>query len=169
VTDVDAAAAVKDGLPVDPALVDEAAGLDETAATDRHEDLARQIEEANRAYYEADAPLITDAEYDQLFRRLVALETAFPALVTPASPTQQVGAVVGGTFDEVRHRLAGVPHQGVDGDLPLLDRPAVDLLHLFAGDVAHRQVRVSRVSSSSPGTGCGTTRTTCRGSDASRP
>src|SRR4029453_18648957 len=63
-----------------------------------------QIEAANKAYYEADAPILTDAEYDQLFRRLVALETAFPALVTPSSPTQRVGPQLGGTFDEVRHR-----------------------------------------------------------------
>src|SRR5205085_2068934 len=63
-----------------------------------------QIEAANKAYYEADAPVISDAEYDQLFRRLVALESAWPALVTPESPTQRVGAQPGGTFDEVRHR-----------------------------------------------------------------
>ena len=35
--------------------------------------------------------MMTDAEYDQLFRRLVALEAAWPALVTPDSPTQRVG------------------------------------------------------------------------------
>ncbi len=45
-----------------------------------------------------------DAEWDQLFRRLVALEAAWPALVTPDSPTQRVGAQLGDTFDEVRHR-----------------------------------------------------------------
>ncbi|MES1239491.1 MAG: NAD-dependent DNA ligase LigA, partial [Chloroflexota bacterium] len=55
-------------------------------------------------YYEADAPLLTDAEWDQRFRRLVALEVAFPALITPESPTQGVGAKLGDTFDEVRHR-----------------------------------------------------------------
>jgi DNA ligase (NAD+) len=93
-----------DGLPVDPALIEEAAALDEDAATKRHAELAGQIEAANKAYYEADAPLLTDAEYDQLFRRLVAIEAAWPALVTPDSPTQRVGASLGGTFDEVRHR-----------------------------------------------------------------
>ena len=93
-----------DGLPVDPALIQAAAALDEDAATKRHAELSDQIEAANKAYYEADAPLLTDAEYDQLFRQLVALEAAFPALVTPASPTQRVGAQLGGTFDEVRHR-----------------------------------------------------------------
>ncbi len=93
-----------DGLPVDPALIAEAAALDEEAASARHAELAGEIEDANRAYYEADAPILTDAEYDQRFRRLVALEAAFPALVTPSSPTQRVGAQLAGTFDEVRHR-----------------------------------------------------------------
>ena len=93
-----------DGLPVDPALISEAAALDEETATARHEELATRVESANKAYYEADAPELADAEYDQLFRRLVALEAAFPALVTPTSPTQRVGAQLAGTFDEVRHR-----------------------------------------------------------------
>ncbi len=93
-----------DGLPVDPALIDEAAALDEASAAVLHRELSDEIEAANRAYYEADAPLLTDAEWDQRFRRLVALEAAWPALVTPESPTQQVGAQLAGTFDEVRHR-----------------------------------------------------------------
>jgi len=93
-----------DGLPVDPALIAEAAALDEATATASHAALAAEIEAANRAYYEADAPVLTDAEYDQRFRRLVALEAAWPALVTPDSPTQRVGAQLAGTFDEVRHR-----------------------------------------------------------------
>ena len=98
------AEATDEQLPVDPALVAEAAAFDEDAATVRHAELATAIQEANRAYYEADAPEISDAEYDQLFRRLVALETAFPALVTQSSPTQRVGVQLAGTFDEVRHR-----------------------------------------------------------------
>ena len=43
-------------------------------------------------------------EWDQRFRRLVAIEVAWPALITPDSPTQRVGAQLAGTFDEVRHR-----------------------------------------------------------------
>src|SRR6185437_14322000 len=106
VTDVASADEVQglDGLPVDPALIAEAAALEEDEASRRHAELAGQIDAANKAYYVADAPTLTDAEYDQLFRRLVALEAAFPALITPASPTQRVGAQVAGTFDEVRHR-----------------------------------------------------------------
>ncbi|MFP5343987.1 MAG: NAD-dependent DNA ligase LigA [Candidatus Limnocylindria bacterium] len=91
--------------PVDPALVAEASALDAAAAAARHADLAARVERANRLYHEADAPEISDAEYDQLFRQLVALETAHPHLTSEASPTQRVGgAPAGTTFDEVRHR-----------------------------------------------------------------
>ena len=94
-----------ESLPVDPALVDEAASLEPDAAEVRHAELSEQVRRANRLYYEDDAPELDDAEYDQLFRRLVALETAFPALITPDSPTQQVGGTpAGGRFPEVQHR-----------------------------------------------------------------
>ena len=92
-------------LPVDPSLVEKAAALDIEAAAARHGGLVEQIERANRLYHVEDAPEISDAEYDQLFRELVALENAFPQLVTPDSPTQRVGGTpTGTTFDEVRHR-----------------------------------------------------------------
>jgi DNA ligase (NAD+) len=92
-------------LPVDRSLVEAAAALDIAAAAARHASLVEQIERANRLYHVEDAPEISDAEYDQLFRGLVALESAFPQLVTPDSPTQGVGgAPTGTTFDEVRHR-----------------------------------------------------------------
>ena len=93
-----------ENLPVDPALVEAAAGLEPDAAAARHAELAEQVRRANRLYYEDDAPELADAEYDALFRELVALETAFPALVTPELPTQRVGgAPAGGRFPEVRH------------------------------------------------------------------
>ena len=93
-----------DRLPVDPALVEEAAALDIETAAASHADLAARVGRANALYYEQDAPDLSDAEYDELFRRLVALETAHPELVTPDSPTQRVGGAPTGTFDEVRHR-----------------------------------------------------------------
>jgi DNA ligase (NAD+) len=96
---------VTDSLPVDPSLVEDAAALSEEAAQARHDELAEAVRRANRLYHEEDAPEISDAEYDQLFRRLVALEAAFPALVTPSSPTQKVGGTpAGGRFPEVRHQ-----------------------------------------------------------------
>jgi DNA ligase (NAD+) len=91
--------------PVDQGLVESAAALDIEAATSRHAELAATIDRANRLYHAQDAPEMSDAEYDQLFRELVALETAYPELITEESPTQRVGGAPAGTvFDEVRHR-----------------------------------------------------------------
>ena len=91
--------------PVDSALVERAAALAIEEATTRHTELAAAIDRANALYHGEDAPEISDAEYDQLFRELVALETAYPELITDASPTQRVGGTpLAGVFDEVRHR-----------------------------------------------------------------
>jgi DNA ligase (NAD+) len=90
--------------PVDPALVADAAAMPPAEAEAQHTALAEQITRANELYHVQDAPEISDAEYDQLFRRLVALESAHPDLITPESPTQRVGGAPTGTFDEVRHR-----------------------------------------------------------------
>lgn len=53
--------------------------------------LRSQLVQANRGYYELDAPDISDAEYDRLFRRLQAIEAEHPDLATPGSPTRRVG------------------------------------------------------------------------------
>jgi DNA ligase (NAD+) len=89
--------------PVDPALVEAASRLDIAAASARHAELATGIVRANELYYAQDAPELSDADYDELFRELVALETAYPELTTDDSPTQRVGGTPTGTFDEVRH------------------------------------------------------------------
>ena len=91
--------------PVDPALVDAASALDIDAAATRHKELAAAVDRANVLYYTEDAPELADAEYDQLFRELVAVETAYPELITDDSPTQRVGGAPSGeVFTEVRHR-----------------------------------------------------------------
>ena len=95
---------IADRLPVDPALVEEAEALTADAAAARHAELVEQVERANRLYHQEDAPELSDAEYDQLFRRLVAIEAAHPELITSDSPTQGVGGAISATFDEVRHR-----------------------------------------------------------------
>ena len=59
----------------------------------------------NHRYYVLDEPLISDTEYDQLFRRLADLETEYPELHDPASPTQKVGAPPLATFAQVRHTV----------------------------------------------------------------
>lgn len=66
--------------------------------------LRHEIERHNRLYYVEDAPEITDAEYDRLFRELQALEAEHPELRSAASPTQRVGAAPLAEFGEVRHR-----------------------------------------------------------------
>ena len=72
-------------------------------AQDRWVALVAQIEEARRAYYEDDRPMIDDLEYDKLFNELIALETDFPILQTQDSPTLAVGGVVGEMFAPVEH------------------------------------------------------------------
>jgi len=70
----------------------------------RVEALRSQLEHANHAYYTLDAPEISDAEYDRLFRELQALESAHPELLTPDSPTQRVGAPPASVLAKYRHR-----------------------------------------------------------------
>ncbi|MFY9327808.1 MAG: NAD-dependent DNA ligase LigA [Georgfuchsia sp.] len=53
--------------------------------------LREEIERHSHAYYELDASLIPDAEYDALFRELQAIEASYPELATPDSPTRRVG------------------------------------------------------------------------------
>jgi len=67
--------------------------------------LRDEIERHNRLYYVLDAPEVSDAEYDALLRRLVEIEETHPALRTPDSPTQRVGAAPSEQFAPVRHTL----------------------------------------------------------------
>ena len=79
--------------------------MDRKDAERELDELRRELERHNRLYYVHDAPEIGDFEYDQLFRRVQALEAEFPALVTPDSPTQRVGAAPAEQFAQVRHRV----------------------------------------------------------------
>ncbi|MBZ0068546.1 MAG: NAD-dependent DNA ligase LigA, partial [Thiobacillus sp.] len=67
--------------------------------------LRQEIEQHNYAYYVLDQPTIPDAEYDRLFRELQALETEYPELITPDSPTQRVGGKPLDGFAQVRHAV----------------------------------------------------------------
>jgi DNA ligase (NAD+) len=69
-------------------------------------DLRREINKHNYQYHVLDNPLISDAEYDRLFARLVELEKEHPELATPGSPTQKVGAPPLAKFSTVQHSLA---------------------------------------------------------------
>ncbi|MFB3135602.1 MAG: NAD-dependent DNA ligase LigA [Rhodospirillales bacterium] len=67
------------------------------------ETLAREIAAHDKAYYEKDAPVIGDGEYDGLRRRNQAIEARFPALVRPDSPSQRIGAPPAAAFAKVAH------------------------------------------------------------------
>jgi len=76
-----------------------------TAAQKRHAQLAAEIRRHDHAYYVEGRQLITDREYDQLFKELQELEKQFPHLTTPESPTQRVGGAPSEKFARVRHLL----------------------------------------------------------------
>ena len=75
-----------------------------SSAAERAASLRQQIERANYAYYVLDAPEISDAEYDRLFRELQALEASHPGIQSPDSPTQRVGAPVASALAKYTHR-----------------------------------------------------------------
>ena len=66
--------------------------------------LTEQLLRWSRAYFEEDAPLVPDADYDAAMRRLQALEEAHPHLRVPTSPTQRVGSAPLAAFESVTHR-----------------------------------------------------------------
>jgi DNA ligase (NAD+) len=78
---------------------------DETQATERMEQLRDEIRKHDQLYYDEAAPIISDREYDRLYKELVDLETQFPDLVTPHSPTQRVGGKPLKAFEQVPHLI----------------------------------------------------------------
>ena len=68
-------------------------------------DLRMQLNDHNYRYYVLDDPLISDSEYDQLFRELQKLETDNPNLITEDSPTHRVGAEPLSSFGSWTHRM----------------------------------------------------------------
>jgi len=83
----------------------EGRGVAPADALARAEELRGTLWKHRKRYYVDDEPLIADGEYDALERELAELETRFPGLVTPDSPTQRVGAALQGDLPTVRHAL----------------------------------------------------------------
>jgi DNA ligase (NAD+) len=82
-----------------------AGALTRDEARARAEELRRAIWHHRKRYYVDNDPERSDSEYDALERELVALESRFPELVTPDSPTQRVGAEIQGDLPAVRHAV----------------------------------------------------------------
>ncbi len=83
------------------------------------ESLSRELERHNRLYYVEARPEISDLEYDQLMKRLEALEAEHPELALPDSPTQKVGGTPIDGFTTIEHR---VPMISIDN---VYDEPAL--------------------------------------------
>jgi DNA ligase (NAD+) len=75
-------------------------------AAARAAQLRELLERYNYRYHALDDPEVPDAEYDKLMVELRALETQFPQLLNPDSPTQRVGAAPLSAFGAVKHRVA---------------------------------------------------------------
>ena len=78
---------------------------------ERVEQLRERIRYHNQRYYEQDAPEIPDAEWDAMMRELLALEEEYPDLITPDSPSRQIGGRPSTTFAPVTH---AVPMMSLD-------------------------------------------------------
>ncbi len=79
--------------------------LDSEDARARYKVLVQQIEAADKAYYQEDAPRLSDAEYDQLRAELLAIEQQYPDFMTAQSPSQKVGAAPREGFKKVKHAV----------------------------------------------------------------
>lgn len=109
--------------------------MKEKAGSDRERiaELRKILEDYAYQYYVLDRPTVSDAEYDLLYRELVAWEARFPELVTPDSPTQRVGGTVLDGFVKFQHK---VPLQSLDNVfseaevLSFCERVAKDLGHM---------------------------------------
>ena len=82
--------------------LDSSAELTDTIRAE-YAELTDTIRAARHDYYQEDAPTLSDAEYDKLYRRLEQIEAQYPALIANDSPTQEVGGEVSEAFSPVTH------------------------------------------------------------------
>src|SRR3990167_2470576 len=72
---------------------------------DRANKLKEELNDHNYRYYALDDPVIPDSEYDRLFKELQRIESQYPKLQTPDSPTQRVGAAPIDAFESSTHAI----------------------------------------------------------------
>jgi DNA ligase (NAD+) len=116
-------------------------GLGEREAAVELARLAAEVAKADRAYYQDDAPTISDADYDALRQRNAAIETRFPALIRPDSPSKRLGAAPSDKFAKVRHRVAmlSLDNAFADDDITGF----VDRIRRFLGLPAEEQIAMT--------------------------
>ena len=77
--------------------------MNKKEAQKRAKELRDEISEHDHRYYVLDDPIVSDAEFDELERELLAIEQQYPELVTPDSPTQRMGGPPRAELGAVRH------------------------------------------------------------------
>lgn len=95
-------------------------------------ELRRLLDDYSYRYYVLDAPLVSDAAYDRLFRELVDIEHAHPDLITPDSPTQRVGAKPASALTEIKHTvpMLSLDNAFTEEEVIAFDRRIHERLHL---------------------------------------
>jgi len=91
--------------PPDPASLPAPNPGPSDAERQRAAELHQLLQRAAHAYYVLDAPVMEDPVYDRLYRELLELESSFPELLSPDSPTQRVGGQPAEGFNSVEHRI----------------------------------------------------------------
>lgn len=104
-------------------------------AKKRVDELHKLLNQYGYEYYVLDKPSVPDSEYDKRMQELIALETEFPQLKTPNSPTQRIGGEVLEGFQKVRHRIPmlSLANAFNEGDLRDFDRR----VRQTVGDIAY--------------------------------
>ncbi|WP_144460910.1 NAD-dependent DNA ligase LigA [Siminovitchia fortis] len=95
--------------------------MDRETAQNRVKELHNLINQYNYEYHVLDNPSVPDAEYDRLMRELTEIESEFPDLVTPESPTQRVGGEALSAFEKVEHRTPMLSLANAFGEAGLRD------------------------------------------------
>ena len=96
----------------------------------RVEEITKLLEQYNYEYYVLDNPSVADAEYDRLMQELIALETKYPELKSPLSPSQRVGGQVQDEFKKITHKrmMLSLANAFNDSDLRDFDKKIRDVL-----------------------------------------
>ncbi|MDX8046815.1 NAD-dependent DNA ligase LigA [Gracilibacillus sp. S3-1-1] len=98
--------------------------MTEQEARQRLQELREELTTYNYQYHVLDNPTVSDAEYDEKMKELKAIEAEFPAMITPDSPSQRVGAEPLEQFEKVTHRvpMLSLSNAFNEGDLRDFDR-----------------------------------------------
>ena len=96
----------------------------------RVQEITKLLEKYNYEYYVLDNPSVSDAEYDRLMQELIALESKYPELKSPLSPSQRVGGQVQDEFQKITHKrmMLSLANAFNDTDLREFDKKIREVL-----------------------------------------